>query len=145
MKKNTIIEIICLLFIILFVYAAGSKMMDYENFRIELGKSPILTTFADWIAWMVPSIEIAIAVMLSVPRWRLTALYASFSLMAAFSAYIVAILNFSDYIPCSCGGILQNMSWKQHLVFNIGFMLLALLAILIDPSPSRPEPDAVFT
>jgi hypothetical protein len=47
-----------------------------------------------------------------------------------FTAYIIAITKFSDYIPCSCGGVLQEMGWGEHLVFNICFVLLALAAIL---------------
>jgi uncharacterized membrane protein YphA (DoxX/SURF4 family) len=67
---------------------------------------------------------------------RLIGLYASFFFMILFTGYIVAILRFSSYIPCSCGGILQKMSWTQHLIFNIGFLLLAVIAILLYP-PQR--------
>jgi len=62
---------------------------------------------------------------------RLTALYAAFSLMVMFTAYIAFILNFSDYIPCSCGGILEKMSWKEHLIFNSGFVIIALIGIAL--------------
>ncbi|MEJ0031509.1 MAG: MauE/DoxX family redox-associated membrane protein [Bacteroidota bacterium] len=41
--------------------------------------------------------------------------------MVMFTAYIVVITRFSEYTPCSCGGVLEKMSWDQHLVFNIGF------------------------
>jgi len=68
--------------------------------------------------------------MLAFLRFRLLGLYASFSLMVMFTAYIIAITKFSDYIPCSCGGVLQNMSWNQHLIFNIGFILLAVAGII---------------
>ena len=54
MKKTMVIEIICALFIILFMYAALTKLLDYEKFRVQIGQSPLLTAFAGWIAWMVP-------------------------------------------------------------------------------------------
>ena len=44
--KNGIIEIICLLYILLFVYAAVSKLLDFENFQVQLGQSPLLSAFA---------------------------------------------------------------------------------------------------
>lgn len=45
--------------------------------------------------------------------------------------YIYLILNYSDFIPCSCGGISEKLSWTEHLVFNIGFIALALVAIVL--------------
>lgn len=130
-KRNLIVEIISYLFIILFVYAAVSKLLDFEQFRVQLGQSPLLSAFAQWIAWAVPSIEIVIAVLLMSPRLRFLGLYASFSLMIMFTTYIIIILNFTDFIPCSCGGVLEQLGWTEHLVFNIGFIFLALLGILL--------------
>jgi uncharacterized membrane protein YphA (DoxX/SURF4 family) len=124
-------ETIAFLFILLFIYAALAKLTDYEKFRAQLGQSPLLTAFAGWVAWGVPAIEIVIASMLAMPRLRLLAFYAAFSLMVMFTAYIVVILQFSDYVPCSCGGVLQDMSWTQHLIFNIVFVLLAVTGILL--------------
>jgi uncharacterized membrane protein YphA (DoxX/SURF4 family) len=119
------------LLILLFVYAATSKLLDYQKFRVELGQSPILTVIAGWIAWLVPAVEIGIAIMLAYSQSRLTALYASFSLMTIFTGYIFAITRFSEYVPCSCGGILSNMNWMQHFYFNIFFIIVALSGILI--------------
>jgi len=131
MKRITIIEIISYLFIILFVYASMNKLLDVETFRVQIGQSPLLTSIAPWIAWVIPISEILIAVMLSIPRFRLLALYASFTLMIMFTAYIVAVLNFGDNIPCSCGGVLEKLGWTEHLIFNIGFVLLSLVGIVL--------------
>lgn len=124
-------------FIILFIYAASCKLLDFELFRVQLSKSPLLTAFADQFAWSVPLLEVIIAVMLANTTWQLKGLYAAFTLMVTFSAYIVAILKFSYYIPCSCGGILQNMTWTQHLIFNFFFVLLAVAGVLIYPNNKR--------
>jgi uncharacterized membrane protein YphA (DoxX/SURF4 family) len=131
MKKQFVADFIASLFILLFVYAALSKLLDYDEFRVQVSKSPLLTAFTGWVIWLVPTLEILIALLLAIPRCRLPALYASFTLMITFTAYIVAILHFSDFIPCSCGGILQNMSWNQHLVFNIVFIALGLTGVLL--------------
>src|SRR5690606_8057742 len=141
MKKKTIVDIIAYLFILLFVYASVNKLMDYKTFSIELGKSPLLTAFAGWVAWGIPAIELVVVALLTVPKWCLAGLYAAFSLMTMFTAYIVAILKFSDYIPCSCGGVLQNMTWNQHLVFNIFFVLLAFTGIMLYEKEDRKGTD----
>lgn len=129
--KNIILNSICYLYVLLFVYAAVSKLLDFVNFRVQLGQSPLLSAFAGFVAWSVPVVELLIAIMLLVPRFRLTALFASFSLMVMFTAYIFIILNYSSFIPCSCGGILEKLGWKEHLIFNILFILFAIVGILI--------------
>lgn len=131
MPRNTGLVIISILFIILFTYSAVSKMLDYEQFKVQLGLSPVLTMFSDWVAWCVPVVEILVVGLLANARFRLTGLYASFGLMVLFSCYIIAITRFSEYIPCSCGGILQNITWNQHLVINIFFLLLGAAGVLL--------------
>ena len=130
-KKKIALEIICFLFILLFTYAAITKLMDYQKFIVQIGQSPMLTPFANWLAWLVAGSELIIAVMLSVYRLRLIGLYAAFTLMVMFTAYIVAILQFSETIPCSCGGVLESLGWTEHLIFNIGFVVLAFGGILL--------------
>lgn len=143
-QKKTGIEIICLLYIILFVYAAFSKLLDFENFEIQLGQSPLLSTFAGWIAFIVPISELIIAALLVFPRYRLPAMFIAFILMILFTVYILIILNFSPFVPCSCGGILEKLGWKEHLVFNIVFCLLGIIAILLFRSLVPPTTKTFF-
>lgn len=124
--RKIIIEIVCLLYILLFVYAAASKLLDYSNFEVQLGQSPLLSPFAELLSWLVPLAELMLAVFLVLPKTRKNALWGSAALMMAFSFYIVMILKFSPYVPCSCGGVLEDMTWSQHLVFNIAFVLMAI-------------------
>lgn len=134
--KTILIQLVCYLFALLFVYAAVSKMLDFENFQVELGQSPLLSAFAEWISWSIVAIELAAAFMLAIPKSQKAGLYAAFVLMGMFTAYIYVILNFSSFVPCSCGGILGKMGWQGHLIFNIFCMLLASLGLLLDVSGS---------
>ena len=136
-KNNLIVEVISILFVLLFIYAAVSKLADFQKFQVRLGKSPLLAPFVSAVTWLVPSTEVLIALLLTIKRFQLAALYFSFSLMIAFTVYIITILNFSEYIPCSCGGILQNMNWHQHLVFNSIFIILGIVAVLIYPNNEK--------
>lgn len=128
--KKWVLEIICLLYVLLFAYAAVSKLADYNTFTEQLTESP-LSRFAKIIAWLTPATELLLALLLVIPKTRKLALYGSFLLMLSFTVYIIYILKFSPDIPCSCGGILENMNWTQHLVFNIAFTLLALAGIIL--------------
>lgn len=139
MKRKIILEVICFLFVLLFLYAALTKLLDYQKFTVQVGQSPLLTGFGDTIPWLVISLEILVAGMLMIPRTRLVALFASFSLMTMFTAYIVAILNFSPYVPCSCGGVLEKLGWTEHLIFNGAFVILAVIGILLQ---ANTQPDS---
>lgn len=128
--KAIVVEIIVLLYILLFVYAAVSKLLDFENFQVQLGQSPLISSFAGWVSWTVPLSEIVISGLLLVRRTRVYGLYLSFLLMVFFTTYIFTILNYSESVPCSCGGILERMDWKEHLWFNVIFVALAVLGLI---------------
>lgn len=130
MKRKVITTIVTPLFVALFAYTALSKLLDYQQFRIQLGQSPVITTFAPVFAWLVPAVEIVVVILLIIPATRLFALYTSFALMSAFTAYIITITQFSEFVPCSCGGVLEGLGWTEHLIFNIVFMLLAVVGIV---------------
>lgn len=131
MREKTIIKTISVLLIILFVYAAVSKLLDYQRFMVQLGKSPLIGTLAPLVAVIIPIVELIVALCLLFPRTQLYGLFGSLFLMILFTTYLVIILNFSPYVPCACGGILQGMSWKTHIVFNLCFLLLSAVAIFL--------------
>jgi hypothetical protein len=136
-SKSFIIKLVCILYVLLFIYAAMSKLLDFENFQVQLGQSPLLSSFAVWISWLVPFTELITAGLLMFQKWRSLGLQAAFSLMTMFTVYIFIILHYSSFIPCSCGGILEKMSWNIHLIFNIVFVLLAVTAILLNENLER--------
>lgn len=129
--KKPFILLVAYLHVLLFTYAAASKLFDYPNFLIQIGQSPLLAAFAQPVAIGVPVIELVIVVILCFEQTRTTGLLAAYILMVMFTAYIFIILNYSDYVPCSCGGVLEKMGWTEHLTFNCIFAVLALLAFLL--------------
>jgi len=141
MKKSAIVEIIASLLVFLFIYAAVSKLLDINKFRYQLGQSPFMTRFAPIAVWVIPLSEILISITLMIRRFRTAGLYLSFYLMLVFSGYIYIMLHYSPYLPCTCGGVLSSLSWKQHLAFNLFFAGLVLLsAILHQYPPVHPHP-----
>ena len=137
MTRKFIVDITVFLNIMLFVYAALTKLLDYQKFAIQLGQSPMLTHYARLLVWAVPGVEVLISVLLIFQRSRITGLYAAFGLMTMFTTYIIIASRFSDYVPCSCGGIIQNLTWTQHLIFNLVFLSLNVIAILLHTNTSN--------
>lgn len=131
-KKLQILPIIiAYFFVLLFCYAAVSKILDFENFQVQLAQSPLLSAFAGFISFAVIIGEFLIAALLCLKITRLIGLYLSFGLLVSFTVYIYLILNYSDFVPCSCGGILEKLGWTEHLIFNIICVLMALFSICI--------------
>jgi hypothetical protein len=142
LKRTTIIETILVLNVILFLYTGISKIMEYSEFEEQLADSPILGFAATPVALLLPWVEFVIVLMLVVPRWRLKGFYATFTLMVLFTAYIIGLFSIDKELPCSCGGIIALLSWKQHLVFNSIFILLNALAIRLQKREKREQAKA---
>lgn len=140
MRTSTLVDVICYLLVFLFVYASVSKLITVSDFEIQIRQSPLLAPIAGFVAWFIPLGELIVSIMLVRSRWRFIGLLGSFGLMLAFTLYIGAILQFSEDIPCSCGGVLQQLGWTEHLVFNIVFTMLALAGVIMEFSISVPAP-----
>jgi uncharacterized membrane protein YphA (DoxX/SURF4 family) len=121
-----------MLFVILFLYTGISKLMEYAVFKEQIAESPILRQIAPFIAWSLPLTEYIVTILLIIPRWRLKGLYTSLLLMIAFTLYIGAIMTFNKELPCSCGGIISELSWQGHLIFNSLFILLAFTGVVLE-------------
>ena len=140
MKKNVIGEVIAALLVFLFIYAALSKLLDFDKFRYQLSQSPFIANISRFIVWVIPFGEILISALLISRRTRFAGLYLSFFLMLLFTGYLFIMLKYSSYLPCSCGGFLAELSWPAHLVFNGAFIVLGLLSIkMINKSNTNPQ------
>lgn len=129
--RNASLELICSLLVALFLYTGLSKLLEFTTFQYQLGQSPFISNFASIISIALPIGEILLAIALAFKKTRLISLYLSLFLMTLFTAYIYAMLHFSYYVPCSCGGILASMNWNTHFWFNLAFVILTILAIYI--------------
>ena len=133
MKKTILIEIIASLFVLLFTYTAISKFIGFKTFFWDLGRDPLLEKYAKLIAIGIPIIEILVSICLLLPKLRKLGLWFSFSLMTVFTGYIAYVLKYMDEVRhCTCGGFIRQMTWHQHLWFNISLVCLAAWAIILE-------------
>jgi hypothetical protein len=130
---NKIIRItITSCFILLFLYTGISKLWDYREFISELHQSPWLKILPGWLVWIIPGFELATAFMLATNRFRLKGLYISCLMMAVFTLYILGLSQFTYYIPCSCGGLIDTLPNVVHIFLNAVLAVLAMLAIYLE-------------
>jgi uncharacterized membrane protein YphA (DoxX/SURF4 family) len=132
MKRKIVIEILSSLLILLFVYASVSKWLDFKTFTGEINNQPFPNWMTPALVWIIPLTEVSIAILLMFGKTQLLGFWASLTLMSLFTIYTVLILlKFFGRIPCSCGGIIEKLSWKQHLLLNLFYVGVALTGIVL--------------
>ncbi|HVZ96687.1 MAG TPA: MauE/DoxX family redox-associated membrane protein [Chitinophagaceae bacterium] len=135
MKQDIKIEIISSLLVFLFTYTACSKLMNYRFFAYQLSRAPMLGNSATTIAWLLPLTELITVVLLIVKGTRLYGLIVSFFMLFIFTVYISVMLLSGSPLSCSCGGVLKQLSWKQHLLFNGGCIVINGWGIWVAAKP----------
>ena len=126
------LEVITALLILLFLYASLSKLLDFKTFRKEMNNQPLPHSWMPFLVWILPCTEIMLSATLLFDRTRLLGLYGSLVLMGLFTLYSLLILfHVFPYIPCSCGGVIKQLTWPQHLAFNLFFTAASIIGIFI--------------
>ena len=130
MKKTEIINnLTCYILIFLFTYTGVTKLIDHTIFKSSILQSPIISNYATVISWLIPLLELSIVVMLAFDKYRQTGFLFSLLLMTIFTIYIIYMILFIPHLPCSCGGILKELSWSNHLLFNSLIIVLILISL----------------
>lgn len=119
------------LLVTMWAFAGSSKLFTYQDFRFELLGHAVLAKYAFLVAWLVPAIELIIALGILIPSTRNISLKASAGLLAIFTLYIFYMFRFYPKTPCSCGGIISLLGWKEHIVFNLAYLFLSLLPLFL--------------
>jgi hypothetical protein len=130
-RRKNIVEGIAAVFILLFMYTALSKTVFIGPTVDVLRITPYVKGFPLQTAWAVVGAEYLAALLLFIPRTRKTGLISSLILMLGFIGYIIWMQISAPSLPCSCGGVISDLTWNQHLIFNIGFALLAVVGIVL--------------
>lgn len=117
------------LLIVLYTYTGISKLSEYEGFKNSLRWSPLIDPGADIIAWLLPATELVVVLLLFFERTRKQGLNTSLTLLVLFTLYLLYMVLFVADLPCSCGGVLQKMSWGQHVWFNLFFICINVLGL----------------
>lgn len=116
----------------LFAYTAYEKIMDHERFMNGIAKVEIIGEFAFFISWIVPIFELLVSLLLLIPKTVRIGLWSFLGMMLIFSVYILIALIWASKLPCHCGGVIETLTWTEHLWFNMGFILLSLIAIRLE-------------
>lgn len=120
---------ISILLVFVFAYTASSKLMDSKGFVAVLRDVPLIGRGAGVMAILLPLAELFIALLLIFERTRLFGLWSSLLLLVLFTGYLGYMILAMPHLPCSCGGVISAMTWRQHLVFNCVLIGLTVAGI----------------
>ena len=125
-SKRDAQETIAAALIFLYLYTGLSKYLSINAFQSVLNKSIVLQAYATLLSLALPGFEILLAVLLAVPRTRHIGFKISQYLLSLFTLYLLYMIKFSPKLPCSCGGIISQLSWTQHIILNVCLMIVSL-------------------
>jgi len=129
-KSNIIDKVSTFFLILLFAYTGSSKLLGHQLFLSHLMQIQLLKTIAEPVSYLLPAVEILTAIFLAIDKMEILGLWLAAFLMTTFTIYVGAMLILKSSLPCTCGGVISSMTWKQHLLFNIFFMLLSWNTLL---------------
>lgn len=126
---NRLNLITCYLLVFLFTYTGISKLIDHSAFLSSLLQSTVIRNQASFISWFIPIFELLTVVLLLSNKYSKIGLLFSLLLLIIFTLYIAYMILFVPHLPCSCGGVLKELSWSNHILFNSFFILLIVISL----------------
>lgn len=125
-------EVIIYGYAFIYMYTGWAKFMNMAAFIKGNSKIPYLGQYAKLIGYGIPSLEIVLAILLVIPVYwiKWTALWASTVLMILFTVYLSLMVKFVEHKLCHCGGVIESMGWKTHIVFNLIWLIAGIFALV---------------
>lgn len=117
------------LFILVLGYTATSKILAPDIFISALQHSPLLAPYRFTLAWLLPLTELVVVFLLLLPSYKMPALSLATGLIGCFTIYIFYHFLRRQPLPCSCGGVISQLSWTGHAILNSTLLVLGLWSL----------------
>lgn len=126
------------LLVLLWALSSGGKVSDLTTFKRELSAQVFSDRFTDFLFYVIPTGEVIVALLLVYGRTRLTGFIFSFSILTIFTGYIsLVLLSVFSKVPCACISLIPNMGFTFHLFFNLFFMAVSAIGIIVTKKERR--------
>ncbi|UOE52563.1 hypothetical protein MTO98_15915 [Mucilaginibacter sp. SMC90] len=138
MKRSDLPDLISFLLILMFSYAAISKLSDIDTYKLEMIRQPFPGWSINTLIIIIPLAELTTVISLLFKITRTFGYYSATVLMLIFTGYVgLAMTGAFGKVPCSCGGIISKLNWQQHFIFNLLFLSVSIYGLLIDLKERR--------
>ena len=131
--EDLAVKAIALLLLVVWAYSGLEKLLDWEASRQAFQNQPFPEGLATLLAYGVPLVEIALALLLVGRSLRWWGLLGSILLLAVFTTYIGLVWwNAFERVPCNCAGFIEVLGWSGHLYFNGSLLALGIIALKLE-------------
>jgi len=137
--KDLIVFIICLICIFLFLTSAYGKIAEHSKFVHGLSRVAYIGIYSELIGWLVPITEVAISMLLIIPKTYKLGLIGFIASMVVFTTYILSMILWAEKLPCHCNLIIERLTWGQHIWFNLTFIIIATFALILKTNIIKPK------
>lgn len=116
---------------IIFTYASLLKFHSFTSWLFKFANIPNLYTWhLGWIGYLIPVIEIGIALGLVIDKTKKYALICALFILTLYEIFLLYQLYSPYGNPCSCQGIFPFFDLEGHLALTSLLLLFALLSYL---------------
>jgi hypothetical protein len=140
-KKEIVIEFLSYFFILLFSYAAIRKLIDFQMFKKEISLLFFIKPYAGFVLITVSFLEILVAFLLSISRFRIIGLICAFVLMNLFAGYLISVIEFTKVIPPHFGEIIDYTSLPENLIVTFFLSHLIIFNVYLYMKDRKEKTD----
>lgn len=138
-------KVLYVILIFVYIYTATSKILDMKTTMGSMNNQPFDNRFTPALIAFVLIAEYATSFLLLFDKTRRIGYWTSLGMMILFTGYVGLVLgNYYDRVPCSCGGIINTLSWTQHLVLNLMLIVMSILGLMITKKQKHPPEGPVY-
>jgi len=125
-------HIIIILLLLLWIPVTIDKILNFSSFQSGILRQPLSTNVANLAIYTLPVLEVLTIVLLLINRCRQLGFLLSSLLMTIFTFYVgLALIGTWEKLPCGCGSVISGMSWPEHFWFNITFLLISIIGMIL--------------
>lgn len=130
--KKWLYECICLMLILNFFYEGVQKLTYLDMYSFWVSHSPVIRKFGAVLQYAVPFIEITIAILLIIPRYRGIALVTIIAVETGFILWVMSVYLFTGYLFWPYHALWDNPTWMQKMIYGLMLAWLAFTALFLN-------------
>jgi len=125
-RRQRLIVAITIVLMAMWIPVVIDKWAYFELFASGMMNQPMSGQFNRFLVYLLPVLESLTVLLLIMGRTRTLGMLFSLVLMFLFTGYVgLALIGVWEKLPCSCGSVIKTLSWKQHFIFNLSFLILS--------------------
>lgn len=130
--KTTVIAFVILINFVVYFYSGVDKLIHFNEFVLNFSKSPFAPSdLINELSFCVVGIELGICFLCFFNKFQKLACLLFMIMSYVFSGYVLLMITYSPYLPCSCGGLIDFLTWNEHLALNISLTTISGYATII--------------